>query len=380
MARLAALYSTAAAIGLGAVLLLVLLNLLALPLVKGPGEPRVPSEEELARLERVYPGMARQEIRELVAETRGRPYVYEAFTQFRERPYRGRFYTIEAVGYRRSEPQAPWPPPPGGRSLFVFGGSTAFGYGQPDAATIPSHLARTLAAAGCPTGVYNFARSNYYSSQERILFQQLAASGRVPDAAVFLDGLNEFLYASDVPKFTRRLAYMMEETGPQIARRALVGLPLVRLLRAWLPDRNGATDGVPPDPSQAEAVVARWLTNRRLSAAVAAELGVAALFIWQPVPEHGYDLANHLFADRSGAPGPSAELLRRGYELIDRQRPALEAAGGFLWLADLQRGRGEPLYVDRYHYSESFSAEIAAHIAAALRPALCPEAGDERPR
>ena len=36
--------------------------------------------------------------------------------------------------------------------------------------------------------VYNFGCGRYYSTQERVLFEQLVSSGAVPDLAVFLDG------------------------------------------------------------------------------------------------------------------------------------------------------------------------------------------------
>ena len=43
--------------------------------------------------------------------------------------------------------------------------------------------------------VYNFGRGSYYSSQERILFEQLAVAGHVPDLAVFIDGGSDFVFA-----------------------------------------------------------------------------------------------------------------------------------------------------------------------------------------
>ena len=49
---------------------------------------------------------------------------------------------------------------------------------------------------------------------------------------------------------------------------------------------------------------------------------------------------------------------------MSRRRSELD---DFLWLADMQRGRRDPLYVDPDHYNAGFSAEIASKIAAHLR-------------
>lgn len=374
--RVRALYAGTAVILANLLLLLLVLNLLALPFTGADDLETGQAETEMEKLVRVYPGMRREEIRELVAETRSRPYAYEPFTQFRERPFRGRYVNVEEEGYRRSEPQSGWPPPETAPVLFFFGGSTAFGYGLPDRATIPSQLARLLAADGCEASVYNFGRSNYYSTQERILFQQLAARGLAPDVAVFLDGLNDLLYADDEPKFTRRLAYLMDEGGAGLARRAIASLPLVRALRARLPDRGDRAPGERWATGAASAAVERWHANRRLTTAAARELGVKALFVWQPIPAWEYDLGNHLFTDDSGRLHPGQELLAAGYELMAGRLGEVGDAE-LLWLADLQRDRSEPLYVDRFHYTESFSTEIAHAIAAAVRPALCPAPATE---
>src|SRR5215471_10020220 len=76
---------------------------------------------------RVYPGRSPETIRALLLETWSRPYQYEAYTGFRETPMRGRFVNISADGFRGNGRPQPWPPPRS--AVFVFGGSTTFGYG-----------------------------------------------------------------------------------------------------------------------------------------------------------------------------------------------------------------------------------------------------------
>ena len=172
-----------------------------------PHNPQNPLEKYgLVKLRAAYPGRSRKEIVSLLTETWGRPLTYAPYTQFVETRHRGEYVNVAEGGYRKVENQGPWPPAKQNVNVFIFGGSTTFGYGVADSETIPSALQRKLRASfGARVCVYNFGCAFYYSTQERILFSNLLASGVVPDVAVFIDGLNEFGHRKDVPEFTDQL-------------------------------------------------------------------------------------------------------------------------------------------------------------------------------
>ncbi len=362
--------------------LIVLLGLnlaagLALALYRGrlappPGALRY----GLERLAQVYPGRSAAEIEQLLSETWAREYVYSPFVQHREGPLRGRFVNVDAAGFRHSADQGPWPPDADALNIFVFGGSTTFGYGVADDETIPSRLQEALAERSCVRSprVYNFGRGNYYSEQERVLFEDLLSRGAIPQVALFVDGLNEW---KETPKFTARLEYLLAESDGQLARRALKQLPIVELLRRLRGAVFRETEGGPgagadeADRALAEVVLRRWRRSKRLIEAAAAEFGVLPLFVWQPVPTYEYQLDFHLFAAESARAFAAHGALRHGYRLMDLSReaePDLEPSGDFLWLADMQRGRRQPLYVDAAHYTAAFADELAGRIADALGP------------
>ena len=48
----------------------------------------------------LYPDLSDDEVDQLRAETRSRPFVFEPFTQFKERPYRGKYVNVDANGFR----------------------------------------------------------------------------------------------------------------------------------------------------------------------------------------------------------------------------------------------------------------------------------------
>ena len=53
----------------------------------------------------LYQDMERSEIDNLLKETWSRPYIYEPFTQFKERPYKGHYVNVDKNGFRYSKNQ-----------------------------------------------------------------------------------------------------------------------------------------------------------------------------------------------------------------------------------------------------------------------------------
>src|SRR5262245_8215726 len=138
---------------------------------------RTGADPELQR--RVYPDYDASDIAEIWQGCMT-PLVYEPFVDFKERPRSGKWVNVSEQGFRIVEDQGPWPPDPDRFNVFVFGGSTSFGYGVADRDTWPSRLQALLAKRVEGACVYNFAQGYYYSSQERALFERLLLSGHVP--------------------------------------------------------------------------------------------------------------------------------------------------------------------------------------------------------
>jgi hypothetical protein len=314
----------------------------------------------------VYPHLSSEEREALINETWSRPWVYDPWTQFREREGRGQYVSVSEHGFRGSA--APWPPPEGDTTVFLFGGSTTFGYGVTDDQALGVRLQQQLAKVGRPLRVYNFGSGSFFSSQERALFERLLLESRGPDIAVFFDGVNEFNHPTGLPAFTSQLAAAMaEQVERGRARRALLAtarwLPVTRLLGRAL-DRLGLRDGGEPPPPRDETtaarVVSRYLENRRMIQAIAREYGVKTLFVWQPIPVYDLDLRRHPFSDRLSV--DDMRYAVTGYDLMESRREE----PGFLWLGNLHAEAADPLYVDLVHYSPQFIDLIAERIARAM--------------
>jgi hypothetical protein len=387
--RFRRLYLDAAVILLNTVVLLCVINaLLLVPILIKDSLGRKHAEDDkpvdAARwpaLEKVYPGLSRAEIQTLLNETYSpaRAFIYEPFTEFRERPYAGRYVNVDVNGFRLSEGQGPWPPD-GEKyfNVFLFGGSTTFGFGVADDQTVASHLQRLLSGLGLPkeARVYNFGRGSYYSTQERILFEKMVATGFRPDVAIFIDGLNDSHHYDDRPSSATRIESALE--GKSTAgTNSLEKLPMVRLARSAL-RRLGVSSGENPvneweetardkdacgNQAVLQNIAQRYAANKRITETVAASYGVRTLFVWQPVAVYKYDQMYNPFA---GDPHPRRACVEGTYPLMWdflRQHPP---GDDFLWSADIQENVAEPLYVDSLHYSGKMSELFAQQIVNAL--------------
>jgi hypothetical protein len=316
---------------------------------------------------KAYPGWQEEDVRTLLNESWGRGYdwfEYEPFTGFREKPFHGKFMNNEPAGFRVSKNQAPWPPRADAINVFVFGGSTTYGYGLPDDQTIPSYLTDCIAAsyAPSPVAVYNFGRGSYFSSQELILFQQLLKAGLVPKVAVFIDGLNEFDHPNGEPRFSETLRRFMAGEAPPSNQ--LENVPMIAAAH-WLSERWKSQQAAKPkdyaDPAMLQAVIERWLANKRMIELAAAGFGVRTIFVWQPVPVYHYDLSYHYYLHSDKNFGVYSRS-KYGYALMDERRGQGQLGADFLWLGDMPQDKHENLYVDAVHYNATFSQEIATRI------------------
>lgn len=308
-----------------------------------------------AGLARIYPGWPRGRVAELLEESWERPLRFDPATEFSEVPFQGKYVNVREPGYRLGRDPGPWPPAAGVHNVWVFGGSTAFGYGVADGETIPSFLQESLRRRypGTPVAVYNFGQAYFYSSQELSLLQSLLATGApAPEVAVFLDGINEH---QSEPYYSDYL-------------RGLVRSPETAFLHRF----EGTS------LSRGEQVAERWARNERMGEGICASFRIKPLFVWQPAPDWRYDLRHHLLWQENGKrpAGPAPVFGNSPHyaamaAMVKLRAAATERLGKrFLWLGDLQEKEQRPLYVDRLHYTAAFNREIAERIADRIQQGL----------
>ncbi|MCE5273072.1 SGNH/GDSL hydrolase family protein [bacterium] len=331
----------------------------------------------------LYPGMERSQVDKLLRESWMRNLEYEPFTQYREARFKGEYVNVDEHGFRSNGEDSTWPPDSGACNVFLFGGSTTFNYGVADSCTIAARLQEILAQdTGKPVRVYNFGRAMYYSTQERVLFEKLLLEGKVPQMAVFIDGLNEFSHPDDVPNYTRSLENHLRAIAhfkPDYKSKSvffremfpladIIFTQISRLFQrnASVPEENFSHSA---DSVLCGQIIQRYLQNKKMTEAVASGYGVKARFVWQPIPVYMYDKRNWVFP-LDATSKRVLDLTASGYVMMSRLTKLNPPGGHFFWCADIQAGSKENLYIDIVHYGESLSRMLAHEIADSLKSCM----------
>ncbi len=327
----------------------------------------------------VYPHYTPEQRYLLLKETWTRPIRFMPYTVFCERPFNGVYVNVDKAGFRYSRDQGPWPPSNAFYNIFIFGGSTTFGYGVSDGETIPSRLQEILnSRLSAPfVKVYNFGCNSFFSTQERIFLESLLLQGHRPDLVIFIDGLNEFFYIDNIPKYSDAITRLLDQVvGYSPKDSALFqfvnDMAIVRLMRELVKIRQAAHLG----PSQNEnnlteedikyfsrpeilnRVLDNYLMNKKLVESVSASFGIETYFVWQPVPSYNFDLKRHPFPQNC-----KKMFSTFGYPIMRDKWLRGTLGTNFLWAADLHTSAADPVFLDMVHYSPQFSKVMAEYIA-----------------
>jgi hypothetical protein len=356
-------YIGAAILLLNTILLLVVVNLICWAVISIHHLSARPSYLSYSDdwYRKVYPSMKDDQWKELVRETKQRPTQFQPYTMFTEAAYHGQYINISDQGFRIIANQGPWPMDPKNYNVLTFGGSTMFGWGVTDDQTIPAYLQTILqnntTRRIC---VYNFGRPAYFSTQERILFEQLLRDGAKPNLVVFMDGLNDFLFAQE-PTFLQQSQDELLAPAGMGSRlmeiwRSLPAGQMTDLLARKLhpPAKQAPADWSTVDPG----AIDRYVWNIKAVQAICASQGIACVFIFQPMPMYDYGKTE---ADHDWN-GPGDQWTIHGYPLMAKYVQDHDMGNNFLWLADMQKGLEQNIYVDKWHYTPGFSQQIAAEV------------------
>jgi len=315
-------------------------------------------------------------------------FVYQPWVQFSEPPFRGRRVSVELdrLGFpmRHTTNAATSTDSRDTVDVFVFGGSTTFGYHVADEDTWPSQLAQVLNDGASGTRllprvrVNNYGRGYYNPSQELGLFLDLLKTGHRPALAIFMDGVNVGP-AEDIPDFSSRVSAAVgaAQTPPSLRQALLFGferLPIGRLgeaLRSRLTHAGLVSlPATPPeDPREwgddyISMAAQRFAVSRVLTRDVGREFGVNVQFFLQPNPMVDYrvDLYRRPLSPRLTA---GRERARRITERLRAQEGAVDLGGLFeRW------GIDRKAIVDYLHYSPAFNRFLAEEVARQITPLL----------
>ena len=320
-------------------------------------------------LERVY-GIEKVDDYQKVFKEQTIPFNYKPFVDFGEIERTKGFTIVGKEGNRCNfnDFDKCRNPHGGENEIWIFGGSTTFGYGLKNDETISAHLQNLLQNK---FNVINFGSGYYYSTQERILLNNLLTKIDPPYAIVFIDGFNDFIREFELNEtaFTKSVKYKMGKTSSDDLKEYLferiIRLNLVKLIKQIFFDKK--KDNKENQKSSLEINftdkdisknIDILVNNQKINKGVSEIYNFDLLQILQPVPiyKDSYDTSDipseyHI----NNLKDVNFLKLKLGYELYLRNKPN--------YVLDLSNLKiKNSMYIDGAHYSSMFNLEIARQI------------------
>jgi lysophospholipase L1-like esterase len=304
------------------------------------------------------------------------PYTYVPFRVSGVNPWHGKYFNNDehptGVWRRTVNPDDGQCQQHPKTSIWVFGGSTVYGTGVPDWATLPSYLSSRLNHDGraCVI-VTNYGDESYASTQELILLiEQLKRGGR-PDIVIFYDGFNDAhigMAAADPWSTHYGLGTIKPRAEGTFRGRFdfvdhLHTVQVVSAVRQLLRRR-----GEPINPDELRARAAVVVDNYEANQNIARALGQTYHFtfhgFWQPMLFYGHKplvpferQISELDATGKGRFDPRPVVA--AYQEAERRA----ASAAFVYLADVFDAVPEPIYIDEAHLGPHGN-ELAANAIA----------------
>lgn len=209
---------------------------------------------------------------------------WTSYVYWRRKPFDGDIIDVDAHGFRVTPP-APYPPL---RTIWLFGGSTAWGTGNRNEGTLAAQLQRIYSERAPELGVrvLNFGESGYVSRQSLAAFQSALACPQAPaDLAIFLDGANDVFAALQEGQAG------LPQNEDNRRREFNSSRQLAQQLRAWALRLEGIARLVEPaaapaDPAALDALSVaaadHYLGQVVQATALAQRYGVDLIHAWQP--------------------------------------------------------------------------------------------------
>lgn len=314
----------------------------------------------IPEVRREYDHLRDEDVNELLSETwniRDGGWVYEQWTGFRERARTAKFVNVNEFGIRSNGDRAGESAPLNG-SIWMFGGSTTFGYGVADTETIPAYLHQITGRE-----IVNLGRGYYYTAQENMLLRHLLAAGLLPSKVVFLDGINERcnidVYQSQMSELfdTAQVAASWSSSSIYRPVKYLAYHALLRLGGAF-------HQRSPYDADMMRLTCSSFGTVRKLPEILRANLserkllcqqyGIECLTFVQPFASiHG------IHVDEKGLPATARNSLKEHYDALKD----IFAEAGAISIVDALSEKNTHSYIDNVHYSASANKLIAQSIA-----------------
>jgi len=255
--------------------------------------------------------------------------------------------------------------------IWTFGGSTMYGTGVPDWATLPSYLSRDLNAASpnC-VQVSNFGVEGYLTNQELILLMEQLKAGGHPDMVIFYDGLNDAGAAgpsSGPPKPHFYIEMIKARVEGSLRGRLdfiheTYTFHVAKAIQAFFSRQHSSRSVLNELHTKAVATLDNYEANLRVVKALAKAYNFRVYCFWQPSLYYGqkplvpFERQLPEIANRD----PWALITTAVYQEAEARAAT---TGGFVFLGGLFDSVKDPIYIDQGHLGPRGN-ELAAQAVA----------------
>lgn len=305
-----------------------------------------------------------------------RPYFH-----WRHEGFTGKYVNIDSEGVRRTV--KPAGAGTGAKKIMVFGGSTVWGTGSPDAKTIPSILQSML---GDGYDVYNYGEVGYVAAQELNYLLYQLSRGNVPDAVIFYDGVNDGYagaYSPAVPREPHFIRALIEKPEDQNFFLKVLGqsnYPSLagevvsiykRVFKLTQQNREWDEKVTPHIARNSIAVADMYEAHIKQVQALGRAYGFKAFFFWQPnlfslTRKTTSQAENEMISAASSTQVASQQQVYR----LAKERFADREDEGVFFLGDLFNEVEEPVYIDWHHLGPNGNRRVVEAMLERLGDAL----------
>ena len=318
-----------------------------------------------------YDHMTQDEVIDLLKATREHGWVYEEVLGFSEKKRSTKFVNVNEFGVRSKKEKEGFVEQLS-NSIWMFGGSTTFGYGVSDFETIPAILNFNIQ----DTVVLNLGRAYYFSQQENLFFSQLLRQGYRPKTAIFLDGVNE---RCSIDVYQKEMKMFFGEAQQSYTSVKTYGLDILQpslelvskvLKKLGLAKTGESANGYKSSPLECmdfdSSVSLREVVehNLRERKSICREFEIACLTFVQPFP--GVHGKHQSFGELN-----SNERHWRKIQ-FEHIKPAFKKYGA-IFITDALEQIPNHAFIDGLHYSAESNVDIAKEIASHLAKNILPD-------
>jgi hypothetical protein len=279
-------------------------------------------------------------------------FVQDSWVEFRNMDFNGTYMHMNG-SIRNTQPEEFYNPSSKDTlTIYFFGGSTMFGFNVLDHETIPSQFVQQYKERfpnGKSIRVYNYGTPTYYSYQELILFTNLIYQGHKPDIVIFLDGINDFWFATAAYYRQSYFSYVFRQVFEK-GLKSEGNFQLVDTADAMFADPKNI-----PASQYNDQLVSNYFENINNIRMMTNIASAKAYFFSQPSPFYNYPNQQKdpvCFKDTN-------TRFNYIYPIVKKQGAG---ENDFIFLGDMLHDEQGYPFIDGLHYSPAFIKKVAARM------------------